>query len=65
MTVTGVNDAPALSAGVGTADEDGPSIDVELAALGDDVDSDDDGTTLSYAITGTPSKGRRRSPGRC
>ncbi|UWQ53037.1 hypothetical protein [Leisingera caerulea] len=51
-TVTGTNDAPYLMAGTGAAQEDGPSIDVDLAALGDDVDSDDDGITLTYAITG-------------
>ncbi|MFW8637494.1 beta strand repeat-containing protein [Cribrihabitans pelagius] len=56
-TVTGTNDAPYLTAGSGAAQEDGPSIDVDLAALGDDVDSDDDGTTLSYAIIGAPTEG--------
>ncbi len=57
ITVTGANDAPTLAIGTGDAVEDGPSIDVDLAALGDDIDSDDDGTTLSYAITGAVSEG--------
>ncbi|MCE9683515.1 Ig-like domain-containing protein, partial [Halomonas alkalisoli] len=57
ITVTGTNDAPTLAAGVGVAVEDGPSIDVDLAVLGDDIDSDDDGTTLSYTITTDPSEG--------
>ncbi|MFW8637503.1 beta strand repeat-containing protein [Cribrihabitans pelagius] len=56
-TVTGTNDAPSMAAGTGAAQEDGPGIDVDLAALGDDVDSDDDGTTLSYAIVGAPAEG--------
>ncbi len=57
ITVTGANDAPTLAIGTGDAVEDGPSIDVDLSALGDDIDSDDDGTTLSYAITGAVSEG--------
>ncbi|NSY40902.1 Ig-like domain-containing protein [Leisingera sp. ANG59] len=56
-TVTGLNDAPNLTAGTGAAEEGGPSINVDLAALGDDVDSDDDGSTLSYAIVGSPAEG--------
>ncbi|MFZ3585522.1 Ig-like domain-containing protein, partial [Loktanella sp. DJP18] len=51
------NDAPTLAAGVAAASEDGPTVDVDLAALGDDIDSDDDGTTLGYAITGAPTEG--------
>ncbi|WP_303623692.1 Ig-like domain-containing protein [Shimia sp. CNT1-13L.2] len=57
VTVTGTNDAPTLAAGVGNATEDGPTVDVALAPLGDDVDSDDDGATLTYSVTGTPSEG--------
>ncbi|MFW8634420.1 Ig-like domain-containing protein, partial [Cribrihabitans pelagius] len=57
ITVTGTNDEPTLAAGMGAAEEDGPSIDVDLGSLGDDIDSDDDGTTLIYAITGAPSEG--------
>ena len=34
-----------------------PTVDVALAPLGDDVDSDDDGSTLTYSITGAPGAG--------
>ncbi len=51
------NNAPTLAAGVAGVVEDGPAVDVDLAALGDDVDSDDDGSTLTYTVTGTPSEG--------
>ena len=57
VTVTGVNDDPTLAAGTGAADEDGAAVEVDLALLGDDVDSDDDGSTLTYAVTGDPSEG--------
>ncbi|WP_372885296.1 beta strand repeat-containing protein, partial [Shimia sp.] len=57
ITVTGTNDAPTLAAGSADAAEDGPAVDVDLSALGGDVDSDDDGASLTYAVTGTPSEG--------
>lgn len=57
ITVEGENDAPTLAAGTAAATEDGPTVDVALAALGDDVDSDDDGTSLGYAVTGAPGEG--------
>ncbi|MEQ9071584.1 MAG: Ig-like domain-containing protein, partial [Gimesia chilikensis] len=57
IRLTGTNDAPTLTAGVGAATEDGPSIDVDLAALGGDVDSDDDGSSLTYSVTGVPAEG--------
>lgn len=57
ITISGLNDEPTLAAGIGAAVEDGPTVDVDLAALGGDIDSDDDGTSLSYAITGAPSEG--------
>ena len=57
VTVTGTNDAPTLEAGIAAAFEDGPTVDVDLAALGDDVDSDDDGNSLSYAIVTDPAEG--------
>ncbi|MFB9150844.1 tandem-95 repeat protein, partial [Roseovarius ramblicola] len=55
--VTGANDGPALAADTLAAVEDGPSVDVDLAALGADIDSDNTGTTLGYAITGDPAEG--------
>lgn len=57
VTVTGSNDAPTLSAMAASAEEDGAAISVDLAALADDLDSDDDANSLSYAITGAPSEG--------
>ncbi|MCP5075036.1 MAG: hypothetical protein GY947_17315 [Rhodobacteraceae bacterium] len=57
MTITGLNDGPTMSDGVAAANEDGASVDVDLSVLGDDIDSDDDGTTLIYAVTGAPSEG--------
>ena len=57
VTVTGTNDLPVLAASVAATSEDGPSIDIDLAALGDDIDSDDDGTSLIYNIITEPSEG--------
>jgi len=57
VTVTGVNDAPTLAAASAEAVEDGPGATVDLAALGADIDSDDDGTTLAYSVTGPPAEG--------
>lgn len=57
ITVTGTNDGPTLAAGSLAAVEDGAVVTLDLAVLGDDVDSDDDGDSLSYAITGGPDEG--------
>ena len=57
VTVTGTNDAPTLSAAVASATEDGASVNVDLAALGADVDSDDNGSTLTYSVSGAPAEG--------
>ena len=57
ITVTGTNDAPTLAAGIGAATEDGPAVTVNLAPLGADVDSDDDGATLTYSINSAPAEG--------
>ena len=57
VTITGTNDAPTLTAGVLAAAEDGPAVTLNLATLGDDIDSDNDGTDLTYTITGAPSVG--------
>lgn len=57
ITIHGENDAPTLAAGVAAATEDGPTVDVDLAALGDDIDSDDDGSTLSYVVSAQPGEG--------
>jgi VCBS repeat-containing protein len=57
ITITGTNDAPTITASTADAAEDGPTVDVDLAALGADVDSNDDGSTLSYGIVTQPSEG--------
>ncbi|MCC2113899.1 MAG: VCBS domain-containing protein, partial [Hyphomicrobiales bacterium] len=57
ITVTGTNDDPTLSAAATDAFEDGKTVDVDLAALGDDVDSDDDGTSLTYTVETGPAEG--------
>ncbi|MCE8546801.1 tandem-95 repeat protein [Ruegeria pomeroyi] len=56
-TITGVNDDPTLAAGTLLATEDGGAVSLNLATLGDDVDSDDDANSLTYAVTGQPSEG--------
>ena len=57
ITITGTNDDPTMAAGIGAATEDGPSVTVDLSALGDDIDSNNDGSNLTYTITGAPSAG--------
>ncbi|MCO6458585.1 MAG: tandem-95 repeat protein [Pirellulaceae bacterium] len=55
IRVTGVNDAPVASGVMISAMEDGPV--VTGAFAGDDIDSDDNPSTLAYIITSTPSEG--------
>jgi VCBS repeat-containing protein len=57
VTIDGRNDAPTLDPGTLAATEDGPTVSLDLSVLGDDIDSDDDGTTLNYMIVGSPAKG--------
>lgn len=57
VVLTGVNDAPTLAAGTGAGTADAASIDVNLIPLGDDIDSEDDGSTLTYAIIAGPAEG--------
>jgi VCBS repeat-containing protein len=58
ITLTGTNDAPTLAADATLAAvEDGPEVDLDLTTLGDDVDSEDDGSTLTYEIVTVPAKG--------
>ena len=55
VTITGTNDAPTVT-DVGTAaDEDGSSVTASFS--GEDIDSDDDGASLTYALTSSPSEG--------
>ncbi len=55
VTVAGVNDAPVVEDVTASAVEDGAA--VTASFLGDDVDSDDDGTTLTFDITSSPGEG--------
>ena len=55
VTVTGVNDTPTAGAVGIDAEEDGPTVNGNFA--GDDIDSEDDVNSLTYAITSTPSEG--------
>lgn len=57
MVINGLNDAPTLQSGTISAVEDGPAVSLDLALLADDPDSDDDGTSLSYAVTDQPFEG--------
>lgn len=51
VTVVGTNDAPTMGDGDLSADEDGAAVSLSLAPLGDDIDSDDDGSTLNYSLS--------------
>ena len=55
ITITGVNDAPVMVDAGLTANEDGAA--VTTIVLADDVDSDDDASSLTYAILSGPSAG--------
>jgi VCBS repeat-containing protein len=55
ITVTGANDAPTAQTVTISAFEDGPLVPGLLA--GDDIDSDDDASSLSYTITSSPTAG--------
>ncbi|MEC9199222.1 MAG: Ig-like domain-containing protein [Pseudomonadota bacterium] len=57
ITVHGVNDAPTLDVGTLAATEDGPSVTLDLATLGDDADGDDTGSTLTYEVSTNPASG--------
>ena len=55
--VFGENDAPTLAAVTIAAVEDSPAATLDLANLGDDIDRDDDGGSLVYAIANDPAEG--------
>ncbi|WP_394700966.1 Ig-like domain-containing protein [uncultured Cohaesibacter sp.] len=57
FAVAGVNDAPTLSAGSASALEDGVAVLLDLATLGNDIDSDDDGASLTYSVSSAPVEG--------
>nr|WP_325252265.1 VCBS domain-containing protein [Amylibacter sp.] len=57
VEINGNNDYPTFEHSTFDAVEDGPVVTLDLTAFGDDVDSDDDGTTLTYALANTPSEG--------
>ncbi|MCC1493200.1 VCBS domain-containing protein [Cognatishimia sp. F0-27] len=51
IVIEGENDGPTMDDGAGSAFEDGGSTTVDLSALGDDLDAENNGANLSYAIT--------------
>jgi VCBS repeat-containing protein len=55
ILVTGRNDAPVASSGLVTAQANEIAVTGVLAA--DDIDSDDDATSLAYQLVGAPSEG--------
>jgi VCBS repeat-containing protein len=55
IIVQAVNDAPVVQVVTLAAQEDGAAVTADFA--GDDVDSDDDGSTLTYVITAQPAEG--------
>jgi len=56
ITVTGVNDSPNANLATAAAVEDGPAVQGDFN--GDDVDADDDVSTLLYTITANPPAGQ-------
>jgi VCBS repeat-containing protein len=56
ITIVGVNDAPTANPTSISATEDGPN--VPLAFSGDDVDNDDNPSTLTFAVDQQPSEGQ-------
>ncbi|MFN3606983.1 MAG: VCBS domain-containing protein, partial [Cypionkella sp.] len=63
VTITGTNDAPTLAAGVLDAVEDGAVVTLDLADLGNDIDNLEDGSTLTYTISGAPAVGTAQITG--
>lgn len=57
LDLEAVNDAPTLATGAFEADEDGAVFAFDLAPLGGDVDADESGATLDYALTIGPALG--------
>lgn len=57
FSIVGINDAPTLQSTSSSTDEDNAAAAIDLSSLGDDVDSDDDGSTLTYTITFGPPAG--------
>ena len=61
ITISGVNDAPTASSANVEAIEDGATVAIDVLAA--DVDSDDDVSSLVYAVTSEPSEGTVVSEG--
>ncbi|MCB1332837.1 MAG: cadherin-like domain-containing protein [Roseivivax sp.] len=57
LTVIGRNDAPTLANGALALDNAAPAATLDLSALGDDIDSDDDGASLTYSLAAAPGIG--------
>lgn len=54
VVVYGKNDAPTMFGGTLDAVEDAGAVSLDLSALADDIDNDDDGTTLNYEVVTAP-----------
>ncbi|MBN72847.1 MAG: hypothetical protein CME32_26640, partial [Gimesia sp.] len=61
ITITGVNDAPTVSSVNAEAMEDGAAVSIDVLAA--DIDSDDDASSLVYAVSSDPSEGTVVSEG--
>ncbi|MEP4768312.1 MAG: VCBS domain-containing protein [Roseibium sp.] len=57
IVIEGQNDAPELKDANISGSESAGSIEIDLTLLGTDVDSDNNGETLSYSISSSPQKG--------
>ncbi|MEP3047719.1 MAG: VCBS domain-containing protein [Roseibium sp.] len=57
IVIEGQNDAPELQDASISGSENANPIELDLTLLGTDVDSDNDGVTLTYSISGSPQKG--------
>ncbi|MDY6860114.1 MAG: VCBS domain-containing protein [Pseudomonadota bacterium] len=57
IEISGANDAPTFADATLVATEDGAAVTLDLATLADDVDTDDDGSTLTYSYLVAPSEG--------
>jgi VCBS repeat-containing protein len=57
ITVVGINDYPTLKAGRMISIEDGDPVTLNMATLGDDIDSDNSPTDLNYTVNIAPDEG--------
>ena len=58
LRITGTNDAPVIAAASRTVSEDASGLSLDVRTFGSDIDSDNDGTNLSYSIISGPAEGQ-------